>query len=71
MLKCFQFIMVFGLVTYTPLVYDTYTYPVGATIIGWGIALSSILCIPGFALYQILISKGSLRKVSTMIDHKL
>ncbi|XP_076435264.1 sodium-dependent dopamine transporter-like [Babylonia areolata] len=57
-----MFIIVFGLVNYTPLTYDTYTYPVGAGVIGWAIALSSILCIPGFALYSLLMAKGSLSK---------
>jgi len=48
-------------VTYTPLVYDdTYTYPWGANLIGWCIALSSILCIPGFAVYQMLNAKGTI-----------
>ncbi|KAK7474555.1 hypothetical protein BaRGS_00034200, partial [Batillaria attramentaria] len=54
------FIMVFGLVNYTPLTYDKYEYPPGASVIGWAIALSSILCIPGFALYGIITAKGSL-----------
>ncbi|XP_070206051.1 sodium-dependent dopamine transporter-like [Littorina saxatilis] len=57
-----SFIMVFGLVNYTPLEYDGYTYPVGASVIGWSIALSSILCIPGFAIYSIIMAKGSLSK---------
>ncbi|PVD31393.1 hypothetical protein C0Q70_06805 [Pomacea canaliculata] len=56
------FIMVFGLVNYTPLTYDGYVYPVGASIIGWSIALSSILCIPGFAIYSLIRAKGSLSK---------
>ncbi|XP_076452454.1 sodium-dependent dopamine transporter-like [Babylonia areolata] len=56
------FIMVFGLVNYTPLTYDSYTYPPGASVIGWGIALSSILCIPGFALYSFIRTKGSFGK---------
>ena len=60
---CVQFIMVFGLVNYMPLTYDKYVYPPGASVIGWSIALSSILCIPGFALYSILMAKGSLSKV--------
>ncbi|XP_050409081.1 sodium-dependent dopamine transporter [Patella vulgata] len=53
-------IMIFGLVHYTPLTYDDYTYPLSASLIGWAIALSSILCIPGFAIYSIITAKGTL-----------
>ncbi|KAH3883274.1 sodium-dependent dopamine transporter-like [Dreissena polymorpha] len=56
------FIMIFGLVTYTPLEYGDYTYPWQANFIGWCIALSSILCIPGFAIYQFTTVKGTLRE---------
>lgn len=52
---CFLlFIMIFGLVNYVPLQYDDYVYPWEANFIGWCIALSSILCIPGFAVFQIV-----------------
>ncbi|XP_052800617.1 sodium-dependent dopamine transporter-like [Mya arenaria] len=54
------FIMIFGLVTYKALEYDNYVYPWQANFIGWCIALSSILCIPGFAIFQLLRTKGSL-----------
>ncbi|XP_060596173.1 sodium-dependent dopamine transporter-like [Ruditapes philippinarum] len=54
------FIMIFGLVNYVPLEYDDYAYPWQANFIGWCIALSSILCIPGFAIYQFLRTKGSI-----------
>ncbi|ESO97642.1 hypothetical protein LOTGIDRAFT_103896 [Lottia gigantea] len=57
-------IMVFGLVNYQPIEYDGYMYPLSATLIGWAIALSSILCIPGFAFYGILTAKGSLMEVT-------
>ncbi|GFR86127.1 transporter [Elysia marginata] len=40
--------------------HDGYRYPMYANIIGWAIALSSILCIPGFAIYSIIRAKGSL-----------
>ncbi|XP_046366329.2 sodium-dependent dopamine transporter-like [Haliotis rufescens] len=54
------FIMVFGLIGHKPLTYDTYVYPWPASLIGWGIALSSILCIPGFAIYRIIRREGTL-----------
>ncbi|RUS72522.1 hypothetical protein EGW08_019718, partial [Elysia chlorotica] len=55
-----MFIIVFGLANYAPMEHDGYTYPMYANIIGWAIALSSILCIPGFAIFSILRAKGSL-----------
>ena len=54
----FQFIMVFALVTFGPVEYDDYVYPWPANLIGWCIALSSILCIPGFAIFQFLRTPG-------------
>ncbi|KAJ8312840.1 LOW QUALITY PROTEIN: hypothetical protein KUTeg_010213 [Tegillarca granosa] len=54
------FIMIFGLVGYQPLKYDDYEYPWSANFIGWCVACSSILCIPGFALYGIITTPGTL-----------
>ncbi|OWF40286.1 sodium-dependent dopamine transporter-like [Mizuhopecten yessoensis] len=53
------FIMLFGLVTYEPLTYEDYVYPWQANMIGWCVALSSILCIPGFAIYGLLTTPGT------------
>ncbi|GFO44260.1 transporter [Plakobranchus ocellatus] len=55
-----MFIIAFGLANYSPMEHDGYTYPMYANIIGWAIALSSILCIPGFAIFSIIRAKGSL-----------
>ncbi|KAK3084699.1 hypothetical protein FSP39_017685 [Pinctada imbricata] len=60
-------IMIFGLVEYEPPTYDDYVYPPGANVIGWCVALSSILCIPGFALYGFLTTQGSPMEVSDYI----
>ncbi|XP_059173432.1 sodium-dependent dopamine transporter-like [Physella acuta] len=54
------FIIVFGLANYAPLEHEGYIYPMYANLIGWAIALSSILCIPGFAIYSIIRAKGPL-----------
>ncbi|KAI8749102.1 sodium-dependent dopamine transporter, partial [Biomphalaria glabrata] len=55
------FIIVFGLVNHKPMEHEGYVYPLYANVLGWTIALSSILCIPGFAIYSILRAKGPLR----------
>ncbi|XP_062601592.1 sodium-dependent dopamine transporter-like [Saccostrea cucullata] len=52
-------IMIFGLVQYTPHSYDNYIYPWEANFIGWCIALSSVLCIPLFAIIGFIRASGS------------
>ena len=44
--------------------FEGYRYPLSGELIGWGLCLSSILCIPGYALWYLLRSHGTLRKVS-------
>ena len=56
--------MVFGFVMYEPITYESYVYPWWANVLGWGIALSSILCMPGMAIIQILRTEGTLIEVS-------
>lgn len=52
-------IMLYGLVTFEPITYGKYVYPVAANVIGWCVAGSSILCIPLFAFYGFITAKGS------------
>ncbi|XP_033825015.1 sodium- and chloride-dependent creatine transporter 1 [Periophthalmus magnuspinnatus] len=53
----------FHVVNYKPLTYNTvYTYPLWGELLGWTLALSSMLCIPLTVLYKILRCKGSLRE---------
>ncbi|XP_018312137.1 sodium-dependent dopamine transporter isoform X2 [Mycetomoellerius zeteki] len=54
-----MFIIVYGLMGYEPLSYEGYTYPVWANILGWLIACSSIIMIPGMAIYKISSTSGS------------
>uniref|UniRef100_A0A8C5GN19 Transporter n=1 Tax=Gouania willdenowi TaxID=441366 RepID=A0A8C5GN19_GOUWI len=56
-------VFVFHVVNYKPLTYNTvYTYPMWGEMIGWMLALSSMLCIPLTVLYKLLRCKGSLRE---------
>lgn len=57
-----MFNIVFGLVAYQPLKYDDYEYPWPANFIGWCVALSSILCIPGFAIFGMLTTPGTFKE---------
>jgi hypothetical protein len=59
----FQFIIVYGLIGYEPLTYEDYQYPLWANVLGWGIAGSSVLMIPGVALFKIITTPGTLSEV--------
>ena len=49
---------------YKPLSYNNaYVYPWWGEAIGWGLALSSMLCIPVSLLYKLLRAKGTLAEV--------
>ncbi len=63
-LNFFQFIIIYGLINYEPLKYDEYLYPTWANVVGWGIAASSVLCIPGMAIWQLFITPGTLKEAS-------
>lgn len=56
-------VFLFHVVNYKPLTYNTvYTYPLWGELLGWALALSSMLCIPLTVLYKMLRCKGSLRE---------
>ncbi|XP_039591931.1 sodium- and chloride-dependent glycine transporter 1 isoform X3 [Polypterus senegalus] len=52
------FILVFTVVQYKPITYNDYTYPNWAVAIGFLMALSSVICIPGYALFKVCTSEG-------------
>lgn len=59
-----QGIFLFHLVNYKPLTYNNvYVYPWWGEVIGWCLALSSMLCIPVSLLYKLVRAKGTLREV--------
>lgn len=61
-----QGIFLFHLVNYKPLTYNNdYVYPWWGEVIGWCLALSSMLCIPVSLLYKLFRAKGTFREVST------
>ncbi|MCJ8734723.1 hypothetical protein PDJAM_G00238560 [Pangasius djambal] len=56
-------IFVFHLVNYKPLTYNNvYVYPWWGEMIGWLMALSSMLCIPLSVVYKLIMAKGSFRQ---------
>uniref|UniRef100_A0A3Q2QSU3 Transporter n=1 Tax=Fundulus heteroclitus TaxID=8078 RepID=A0A3Q2QSU3_FUNHE len=56
-------IFLFHLVNYKPLTYNNvYVYPWWGEVIGWCLALSSMLCIPVSLLYKLFRAKGTFRE---------
>ncbi|XP_064417128.1 sodium- and chloride-dependent GABA transporter 2-like [Latimeria chalumnae] len=56
-------IFLFSLIKYTPLKYNNhYVYPDWGYALGWLMAASSIVCIPAFALFIFVTTKGPLKQ---------
>ncbi|KAJ8400417.1 hypothetical protein AAFF_G00398000 [Aldrovandia affinis] len=54
---------IFSLVDYQPLTFNRwYVYPDWVYVLGWLLALSSILLVPGWALFKLAVIPGSLRQ---------
>lgn len=53
-----QFILVFTVIQYRPISYNEYVYPTWAISIGFLMALSSVICIPIYAIYKVCHSEG-------------
>ncbi|XP_042631733.1 sodium- and chloride-dependent glycine transporter 1-like isoform X1 [Cyprinus carpio] len=53
------FILIFTVIQYKPITYNDYVYPSWSLIIGFAMALSSVICIPIYALFKIAVSEGS------------
>ena len=53
-----QFILIFSVIQYRPITYNHYEYPGWAVTIGFLMALSSVLCIPLYALFQLCRTDG-------------
>ncbi|KAM6343567.1 sodium- and chloride-dependent glycine transporter 1 isoform 1-T3 [Alca torda] len=52
------FILVFTVIQYRPISYNDYIYPTWAISIGFLMALSSVICIPIYAIYKVCRSEG-------------
>lgn len=53
-----QFILIFTVIQYRPITYNHYQYPGWAVAIGFLMALSSVICIPLYALFQLCRTDG-------------
>jgi len=55
-------IFIFYVVQYEPLVYMNYRYPWWGEVIGWCMTMSSVLVIPGYAIFIFFKTKGTWRE---------
>uniref|UniRef100_A0A673HXF0 Transporter n=1 Tax=Sinocyclocheilus rhinocerous TaxID=307959 RepID=A0A673HXF0_9TELE len=58
------FVVIASIVTSGELRYDDYVFPPWSNTVGWFIALSSMLCVPIYAIYKFLILPGTFKEVS-------
>lgn len=59
-----QAVFLFSLIKYKPLKYNnSYVYPPWGYVVGWLMALSSMVCVPLYAIFILLKTKGSLKQV--------
>lgn len=57
-------IFIFSLLGYEEMLGEEYTYPEWSIVVGWILTLSSILCIPLYIVYKLLITPGTIKQVS-------
>ena len=66
-------LIVFTVMSYEDLTYNrTYRYPDWALQVGWCMSISSIICIPVYAIYRFLVVGGTVNQVNYMhtVDHR-
>uniref|UniRef100_A0A3P8VBY7 Transporter n=1 Tax=Cynoglossus semilaevis TaxID=244447 RepID=A0A3P8VBY7_CYNSE len=56
------FVVIASTLTASRLKYDDYTFPYWSNILGWGLAMSSMLCVPLYALYKFLSIPGTIKE---------
>uniref|UniRef100_A0A672M190 Transporter n=1 Tax=Sinocyclocheilus grahami TaxID=75366 RepID=A0A672M190_SINGR len=56
------FVVIASIVTSGELRYDDYVFPPWSNMVGWFIALSSMLCVPIYAIYKFLILPGTFKE---------
>uniref|UniRef100_A0A8C4NEY7 Uncharacterized protein n=1 Tax=Eptatretus burgeri TaxID=7764 RepID=A0A8C4NEY7_EPTBU len=66
---CFMF----SVVKFTPLTYNkTYIYPPWAQGVGWCLALSSMLCVPSYAIIHLLMGHGPFKsRLKALLEAKI
>uniref|UniRef100_A0A673B1P5 Transporter n=1 Tax=Sphaeramia orbicularis TaxID=375764 RepID=A0A673B1P5_9TELE len=63
------FVVIASTLTSSPLKYDDYVFPHWSNLVGWGIAMSSMLFVPCYALYKFLSVPGTFKEVSIKLNN--
>lgn len=64
-------IFIFSLLGYEDMLGEEYIYPEWSIVVGWILTLSSILCIPIYIIYKILITPGTIKQVCLPINVRI
>uniref|UniRef100_A0A8C9SM69 Transporter n=1 Tax=Scleropages formosus TaxID=113540 RepID=A0A8C9SM69_SCLFO len=56
------FVVITSIVTSGGLRYDDYVFPGWSNVVGWGVAMSSMLFVPGYAIYKFLTVPGTFKE---------
>ncbi len=59
-----QFVVIASTVTSSGLKYDEYVFPDWSNVLGWGVAMSSMLFVPFYAIYKFFSLPGTFKEVS-------
>ena len=63
-----QGVFLFSVIKHKPVKYLDYEYPTWGELIGWIMALSSILVTPIYAVWYFLKTPGTFREVKNMLE---
>ncbi|XP_006000314.1 sodium-dependent noradrenaline transporter [Latimeria chalumnae] len=55
-------VVIVSIVKFKPLAYEDYIFPKWANLVGWGIALSSMMLVPIYAIYKFMSMRGSYKE---------
>ncbi|PNF22061.1 Sodium-dependent serotonin transporter [Cryptotermes secundus] len=59
-------IFIFSLLGYEEMLQGEYTYPAWTIMVGWALTASSLLCIPLYIVYKLIITPGNIIQVYSM-----
>lgn len=62
-LSLWQFVVIASTLTSSGLKYDEYVFPDWSNVVGWGVAMSSMLFVPIYAIYKFFSLPGSFKEV--------
>lgn len=63
-----QFVVIASTLTSAGLKYDEYTFPYWTNVLGWGVAMSSMLFVPFYAIYKFFSVSGTFKEVCIRKD---